>query len=307
MTSSPPLPEACLEFRCVICDSTEGRRTARTRRLEVMGCTRCGHQVAHHAPVDGTSDYHAQYDQGSFLESLRLTRTRQAQVLLGCINRHRPQAYSLLDFGSGRGWFLDAAREAGLRQLAGADTSVIAVELLRSRGIDGILLPTEGDAVAALEHLSFQPEVLTLLDVIEHFTPPTLLGSLERLVAKLRPELVVVKVPVSSGLLYRTAAVLAACGANGPLEQLYQVGTWPPHYHYFSRNSLTRALERCGLDLLEMRGDVDFEPATLASRARVLQRLPGLVTRGMGEGAAVMARSLALEDSAIVMARPRSR
>jgi 2-polyprenyl-3-methyl-5-hydroxy-6-metoxy-1,4-benzoquinol methylase len=47
---------------------------------------------------------------------------------------------ALLDVGAGRGWLLERARAAGARHVAGADTSAIAVQGLRDRGIEALLI-----------------------------------------------------------------------------------------------------------------------------------------------------------------------
>src|SRR5207237_9967485 len=112
----------------------------------------------------------------------------------------------------GRGWFLDVAKAAGWNVL-GVDTSPMAVELLRQRGIP-----------ATRELPASKYEVITLLDVIEHFRPDDLVPRL----SALKADLMIIKVPTSSGLLYRLARGHA-------LEQLYQVGTEPPHHHYFNQ------------------------------------------------------------------------
>jgi 2-polyprenyl-3-methyl-5-hydroxy-6-metoxy-1,4-benzoquinol methylase len=45
---------------------------------------------------------------------------------------HAPGARRLLEFGCGRGWFLEEARSAGY-EVAGADTSEVAVRLLAEK------------------------------------------------------------------------------------------------------------------------------------------------------------------------------
>jgi len=47
---------------------------------------------------------------------------------------------ALLDVGAGRGWLLERAPTAGARHVAGADTSEMAVQGLRDRGIEALLI-----------------------------------------------------------------------------------------------------------------------------------------------------------------------
>lgn len=287
--------------RCPVCEGTL-RPHVETPRLAVAACTECGHAVAEHAASRANgADYHRQYDDGAFLDALRATRVRQASRILGSIRRVAPAARSLLDFGCGRGWFLDAASRAGFGPLAGADGSALAIELLRDRGVDAVQVTDGGSAEALAGALEFTPQVMTLLDVVEHFPAAAAVERLTALVRALRPELVVVKVPVRNGLLYRSAVALARVGAPAAIEQLYQVGTDPPHRAYFSRRSLERFLTRVGLRPLEVFGDRDFEPEHLAARARALAGAPRLA-RGAGALAAAAA-ACGLEDAAVAIAR----
>jgi hypothetical protein len=182
--------------------------------------------------------------------------------------------------------------------LAGADTSELAVRLLREDGFEAIRLSLDQHLPSA----SFNPDVLTLLDVIEHFPPGRMVLHLAALLKHFRPRLLVVKVPISGGLLYRSTRVLRRLGAPAAIEQLYQVGTDPPHFHYFSRSSLARLSSRLNLQLAEQITDLDFEPEELAHRARPLEHL-GAIAQWLGRGAARVASELGWQDSVIVVLR----
>lgn len=270
--------------------------------VAVMQCRRCKHRVARHSGPVPSADYHEQYDAGGFLEALRATRIRQARRILGELRACAPNATRLLDFGCGRGWFLDGAREAGW-QVAGADTSEVAVRLLEAKGIANIHLETE--PYLRTDRLPFRPQVLTLLDVAEHFPPTRVVPVLSELVTFLRPELqmVVVKVPVSNGLLYKMASALLRTGARGPIDQLFQVGTEPPHQSYFSRRSAQTVLEKAGLHVVHTLDDRDFEPAHFLSRMRSFSRVPAFLANQGGRVAAGAISALGLEDSLILFGR----
>jgi SAM-dependent methyltransferase len=252
-----------------------------------------------------TVDYHEQYGQGAFVEALRHTRLRQARRILELLKETDPSATSLLDFGCGRGWFIEAARQTGRFRLAGADSSPLAVDLLRANGVEGMTVPGDVTAPFSFDRLSFQPEVLTLLDVVEHFPGPVLTSTLMDLVQRLRSglRLVIIKVPVSNGLLYRIASALSAFGFSAPIEQLYQVGTTPPHESYFSKGSALELLRKCGLELVRVEFDRDFEATSLTARARALKALPRLA-RISGETIALLVTAFGFEDSVILLARP---
>ncbi len=290
---------------CPVCGSPQLSRSFWTRSLTVWRCPVCHHRIADHSnPAPSAADYHEQYDQGGFLSSLATTRRRQAAAIVELIRRHLAAGDALLDFGAGRGWFLEACRNARFRSLAGADTSELALRSLRERQFAAVALsPTGTDNAEVLQRLPFRPRILTMLDVVEHFRPNQLQEMLGNLLGGLRPELelVVIKVPDAGGFFYRSARMLARAGIAGPIEQLYQVGTDPPHFNYFTHGSMRRLLESLGLTVLEVKGDRDFEPESLGQRARALARVPGSA-RLAGAGAAALVDLTGWHDAAIYVA-----
>ncbi|MCY1042970.1 class I SAM-dependent methyltransferase [Corallococcus sp. bb12-1] len=292
---------------CPACDSQTLQPTFQGARLDVETCARCGHRAAAHRAPRNTADYHAQYDSGGFMDSLRATRQRQARAIVERLRRHVPQPARLLDFGAGRGWFLEGCRDAGVTELAGADISELSVNLLRDAGIPSVqlALPEGGRWPLPLEALPFRPRILTLLDVVEHFPGPHLADMVRHLVGQLAPELewVVLKVPVASGLLYRVSRVMAGLGTPQLLEQLYQCGSFPPHESYFTRASMEALLRRVGLEPVDAFGDLDFEAGSLADRAHAARRLPRPLVTLAGQGLGAVAEGLRLQDAWIFIAR----
>lgn len=293
---------------CPICDGRL-RPSFSTAQLVVRRCERCGHRVADHRNRGAAArDYHEQYDQGAFLTSLAATRRRQAALIVELIRTRLPDGDQVLDFGAGRGWFLDACREAGLQRLAGVDTSELAVRSLAERQFGAVVWsPATADYAAALRAIGFRPRVLTLLDVVEHFPAPQLRAQLTGILHGLQPglELIVLKVPDAGGLLYRTARLMLAGGATAPMEQLYQVGTDPPHWNYFTQRSMRQLLESLGLRVIVTQGDRDFEAETLPQRAASLGRLP-TIGRAAGGAATRLADLTGWHDAAIYLAAPIS-
>lgn len=299
-------PEAC-----PICGGRDLRTSLQLAGLLVLRCPGCGHRSALHAPESAEeADYHAQYDQGAFLDALRATRLRQAERLLDAVGRHLSEVGlgggGLLDYGAGRGWFLAACRRRRIAPLAGADTSELAVAGLRGEGIEAHRIADEEDPGGELGRaLSFRPRAMTLLDTVEHFPPDRLLPRLASLLGTLGAELelLVVKVPVP-GLLYHGARLAASLGIDGPIRQLYQAGTWPPHLSYFSPRSLARVLGELGFAVVERVGDLDFEPALLASRMGVRGRaFAPLVGLAAGASAGLI-RATGLYDTVVLLAKP---
>ena len=150
-------------------------------QLSIQKCRVCAHRIATHR-ADATSpvDYHQQYDQGTFLDSLRATRLRQAHRIIRTIRRVLPDGDRILDFGAGRGWFLDVCRESGMRSRCSGHLAVGREDSERpTEGIVGLLLNDNGQGFDP-NAVPFAPRVLTFLDVIEHFPPAQLHRRIER-------------------------------------------------------------------------------------------------------------------------------
>ena len=291
---------------CPICCGTRTSSSVSPPDVLVFRCHACGHRVAVHDTACGPrADYHAQYDGGAFLEALRATRVRQAGRLIGLLGRLVPQLSRVVDYGAGRGWFLEACRSAGVAPVAGLDTSRLSMDGLVASGFEARHLAVDESASETLTCLSFRPRVVTLLDVVEHFPPDELRARLRSIVDACGEELEIVamKVPIA-GLLYDGASLLARSGAPGVLSQLYQVGTWPPHFNYFSATSAERLLASAGLRVVDRIGDPDFEPGFLGPRIGVGGPALRTLARIGGEALGAAIRVTGRFDSAIFLAKP---
>jgi hypothetical protein len=262
-----------MELRpCIVCES-ETRWEYRSGDFSVRVCNECGHREADHSAAP-KSDYYEHTPTGDkFVRSLETTRRRQARAILDTVVPLLDETDGWLDFGCGRGVFLEEARARGLETLGGYETSVISKSWLTERGIP----MAESQAGEAFwpdwESLPFAPHVVSLLDVLEHFPGAQAEAAIRRIVGELSDlKRIVIKVPVSDGVLFRTAR--AAKGiAPGIYRQLFQVGTFPPHFHYFSRASLAKFLEKAGLELESVWDDSDLD--NLFHRIPSLSFLPG--------------------------------
>jgi hypothetical protein len=285
---------------CIFCESTAAPiLDFDASDLSVRRCPACNHRQAVHGERPPTSDYYDHTPQDTpFLRSLETTRRRQARRIVRRAAELFGKPANWLDFGCGRGWLLDELRSTGSSQtIAGFDSSPISRQWLEQNGIES--LPSSGTDPhwPDFASLSFSPRVVSLLDVAEHF-PGDRVSTLFRDLSAALPTLewLVVKVPVSSGVLYRGAHALRF-KFPGPYRQLYQVGTFPPHYHYFTTRSLRYLIEKAGYDVACVVEDADVD--NLFHRMGRLSVLPG-------GGLAARALRLFPADSAILFARRRS-
>ncbi|HTV24042.1 MAG TPA: methyltransferase domain-containing protein [Polyangiaceae bacterium] len=274
--------------------------------FDAVACRHCGHLLATHErnPSAEQTDYHLMYEQRDFVASLGATRRRQAARLLDALGALPAPPRSLFDFGCGRGFFLQAARERGGLALAGGDVSQLALDGLAAQGLAALPLDAELPfETLDFSRLPFIPEAITFLDVIEHFQGD--LGArLDRFVRGLPAAVrfLVFKVPVRDGLLFSLADLARRGGVEGLGRQLFQSGTFPPHYQYFTRRSLDALVVKLGLSTRAVLDDLDFEPAELgrrlSSKGRVIQALAGVCGRSLG----AVIRATGRADSRIVIA-----
>src|SRR5262249_56339078 len=97
-----------------------------------MRCDSCGHHVVGHVVGGQGRDYHDEYDEGGFLDSLRAARERQSVELADMLTALSiGGGLSVLDFGCGRGFLLRELHGRGI-QAAGADSSAKSAELVRA-------------------------------------------------------------------------------------------------------------------------------------------------------------------------------
>ena len=296
------------------CASCESRRTVSEHRfsaLEIRRCPDCTHREAQHYAESSKEDYHHQYSI-DFLKSLEKTRVRQTKILFKLLRSHIPDVSHLLDIGCGRGWFLQSCKGEGVPFIAGVDTSAVAIEELSKNSIEGVLIREEtlsSDEQVRdmlLRQLSFQPRIFTFLDVCEHFerhSVETCLRTFKDLPQNKKPW-ILIKVPTSSGLLFKLARFLANYGLQGPLRQLYQVGTFPPHFHYFSNASLRTFCGRLGFEIVAELSDPDVEADAFYERVKALQRLPRILIYFLGLLFCSIARITQTGDARIVLLHP---
>jgi SAM-dependent methyltransferase len=264
----------------------------------------CGHTIAYHreTPHD-LPDYHDQYD-ADFAAALERTRRRQARKIADALEEVGA-GDRILDFGCGRGWFLDECYARG-RTAAGLDASALAVSLLQARSIEAhpLSLPEDGHWSIPEERISFRPKTVTLFDVIEHFPVSELRQMFAAIIGAFGDDVqhVVVKVPISTGFLYRLSLAAARIGTVGPLEQMYQVGTFPPHFHYFSSGSIQRFLATAGFEVLRTIGDPDFDAEGFKYRVGALRKVPFAVGNFLGHTLRGYMAATRQFDSLIVIA-----
>ena len=281
---------------CSVCGGASRSSELESVAVRITRCRGCGHREAWHAPAADASDYYLNTPQSpTFVAALEVTRRRQARKIAARLSELAGGDSGWFDFGFGRGWFLQELRaRTGAARVGGFDASPLSRAWGREQGFE-VAEPLAGDPFwPDWRSFSFSPRIVSLLDVLEHFPA----GQARALLGRLRAELptlewIVVKVPVSEGILYRTAHALRRL-QPGLFAQLYQVGTFPPHYHYFNRRSLRALLEQTGHDVVDLLADHDVD--------NIFHRIEGLAWLPGGASATRLIR-LFPADSAVAFAR----
>lgn len=208
-------------------------------------CTVCGYEAAQLPPSINQAESHEKVDEAWRDTGLKALREANFTQLLDRIGRHiDPAGARLLDVGAAHGWFVKAA--AG-RQFAalGLEPDRAVCEQAQRTGA----LVREGffpDVLAGHE----QFEVIVFNDVFEHI--PQSDAILAHCTARLAPGgLLVLNLPSSRGVFYRTSKLLHRLGAAGFFDRLWQKDLPSPHLHYFHAHNLARLSARHGLTQID--------------------------------------------------------
>jgi 2-polyprenyl-3-methyl-5-hydroxy-6-metoxy-1,4-benzoquinol methylase len=179
---------------------------------------------------------------------LRALRRENFERILDALSRHgRLEGARLLEVGCAYGWFLEAAARRGVAAVGLEPDADVAAKALAA----GLEVRQGYFPGAVGEGETF--DVVVFNDVFEHLEdPPRVLQACARI---LRPGgRLVLNLPDSDGLLFRTACRLACLGVGAPLERLWQARFRFPHLWYFNAENLGRLVERRGFRLLHGEG-----------------------------------------------------
>ena len=249
-----------------LCCGTRARPWLRTDALAVSRCPTCGTLWASHlGPPLADATWREPDITPIFLDALARRRVEQAEVL---VRRLPSLPGPILDYGCGQAVFFDRARRAGL-DVWGADLSLPTGSL--AHGSDRYVeLPAPWTIPPG------DWRTVVLLDVLEHHPDP------RAFLSQLQAEVLVVKTPLITGPVARTARALARVGRTGPIESLFLVGEANPHRAFFSARGLRRV---AGARRLTRRYDLAEVGSELPERMTGRSWGPaGLPLRGLGLG-----------------------
>jgi SAM-dependent methyltransferase len=145
----------------------------------------------------------------------------------------------ILDVGCSYGWFLKSASKRGAIPLGiEPEESVARKAIADGNNVRVGYFPVcmEPDEVF---------DVIVFNDVLEHL--PDVAQILRSCHVHLRPGgILAVNIPVSSGVIFRVATILAKAGIKGAYYRLWQKGFRSPHLSYFNGENLAQLCGNSG-------------------------------------------------------------
>lgn len=140
----------------------------------------------------------------------------------------------IFDFGCGSGSLLSLFQENGYAQSSGMDLSEEQVNMAQSFGVKGV---EHGDALTYLKETSKKYDVITGMDIIEHFTKDELVELLISLKKCLNP---------GGKLIFRTPNL------DAPFSTVFSNGDFT-HENYLNTSSAKQVMMACGYSHVEVK------------------------------------------------------
>ncbi len=181
-------------------------------------------------------------DEAQRERALRNLRVENFNTLLDACEPLLSRGARLLDVGCAHGWFLEEAQKRGYAT-TGIEPDKAMAEKAQAAG-HAITVGFFPEGLGGSEPFN----AISFNDVFEH------LENLPRVVSAARERLtengiLIINLPMSDGIFFRTARMFGKLGISGPLKRLWQWGLPSPHVSYFSVTNLARFMQDAGFVL----------------------------------------------------------
>ena len=206
-------------------------------------CPACGYEGSDLQSSINEVAAHAGLDETVRDTGLRSLREHNFRALLDRVAALQP-GRKWLDVGAAHGWFVQQAQARGIDITGVEPDEQVCARAQRA----GITLRPGYFPQALEQHERF--DVIVFNDVFEHI--PDAAATLRACQGRLNADgLLVLNLPSSRGVFYRTSKALWRLGARGFFERLWQKGLPSPHLHYFHADNLARLGEQHGFNAVE--------------------------------------------------------
>jgi 2-polyprenyl-3-methyl-5-hydroxy-6-metoxy-1,4-benzoquinol methylase len=169
-------------------------------------------------------------------ESLFLREKRQFESEILPLLHSVPKSARIFDMGCGSGSLLKGLKEAGYTNLIGMDLSEEQVNMAHNFGVSEVVL---GDAMQFFRGSEEQFDIITGMDIIEHFTKDELVELLQLIQSKLK----------RGGM-----AIFRTPNMDAPIATAFAIGDFT-HENYLNASSAEQVMLSCGF------GDVKVKPS----------------------------------------------
>ena len=160
----------------------------------------------------------------------------------------------IFDMGCGSGSLLKGLKEAGYSNLIGMDLSEEQVNMAHEFGVSEVVL---GDAMQFFRSSEERFDVITGMDIIEHFTKDELVELLQLIQSKLK----------KGGM-----AIFRTPNMDAPIATAFAIGDFT-HENYLNASSAEQVMLSCGF------GDVKVKPSFMRVNGFLKEGLRGIFYR----------------------------
>jgi 2-polyprenyl-3-methyl-5-hydroxy-6-metoxy-1,4-benzoquinol methylase len=160
-------------------------------------------------------------------ESLFLREKRQFESEILPLLHSVSKSARIFDMGCGSGSLLKGLKEAGYTNLIGMDLSEEQVNMAHEFGVSEVVL---GDAMQFFRGSEEQFDIITGMDIIEHFTKDELVELLQLIQSKLK----------KGGM-----AIFRTPNMDAPIATAFAIGDFT-HENYLNASSAEQVMLSCG-------------------------------------------------------------
>lgn len=210
---------------------------------EVARCISCGY-FASTLPIAINVNREA-LDEDRRMDALAAIRRENFTTIVDRLRATEgfPRQANAIEVGCGHGWFLDILTKRGHRA-AGLEPDTYIAGIAQRAGHD-VTIGIFPDALEA----GTRYDVIFFNDVFEHL--PDINTVVENLIRFTGERgWVVINLPVSGGIFFRIARLLARAGNGGPYRRLWQADMPSPHLSYFSASNIEKLFNNHAFDLI---------------------------------------------------------
>lgn len=225
---------------------------------DVYECSVCRLQLA--AQVEFNMAFESDLDESNRFDALKSLRLANFEMIIDRMGALLPAGATGLEVGSGYGWFMEKAAQAGYACF-GIEPEHAMWLYATNNGLNVAKGFFPQDLPESFDGFHF----IIFNDVFEHISD--MAAVLEKCFAVLRHGgLLIINVPVSAGAFYTTATSLYHMGIKAFANRMWQFDFHSPHFYYFNRDNMKVHVEKKGFRLEHYHRLETLHPDMIAER-----------------------------------------